>query len=480
MKTIKQILMPVVVAAIAALTAPAIAQQAADASPAPPPSAPAQRSAADLEKLVAPMALYPDPLIAVMLPASAYPVEVVQAARFVADTNNLAKLDDQPWDPNVKAVARFPAVIQKMSDELGWTVELGQAFLQQPPELMDAIQSLRAKAQSVGTLQTTPQQVVIVTNAVVERTYETQIVYVTNTVVQIMPANPQVIYVPVYSPTVVYAPPPAYNPVTPLIFFGLGVAVGAIIANNHCDWHYGGVYYGRGTVVVWGGSGYGRYPYYPPPPHYRPPPYYPPPGYRPPPPGYRPPGYPPPSYYPPRPTPYTGTGSRPPTPTTLPANTGAASSTMQRWQPDQNRMKATGGASSLPSANTLEARGWSSGAGAAATRPAPGTDATTTWTKPATVTPRPAQSIATPSTPRTSYNTPTQSPNLTRPPTSQGISQPAANQSFNRPSQPSAGQGSAFGGVGNGATTRDYSNRGAASRSGGQSAGNGNSRGGNR
>src|ERR1022692_4903363 len=134
MKTIKQILMPVVVAAIAALTAPAIAQQAADASPAPPPSAPAQRSAADLEKLVAPMALYPDPLIAVMLPASAYPVEVVQAARFVADTNNLAKLDDQPWDPNVKAVARFPAVIQKMSDELGWTVELGQPFSHTPRE----------------------------------------------------------------------------------------------------------------------------------------------------------------------------------------------------------------------------------------------------------------------------------------------------------------------------------------------------------
>ena len=86
--------------------------------PVPPPSAPAQRSAADLEKLVAPIALYPDPLIAVMLPAAAYPVEVVQAARFVANTNNLATLDDQPWDANVKAVARFPSVIQKMNDDL--------------------------------------------------------------------------------------------------------------------------------------------------------------------------------------------------------------------------------------------------------------------------------------------------------------------------------------------------------------------------
>ena len=362
MKTIAQILVSVMMLVVQpVITAPAFAQ-AAEVSPAPPPSAPAPRSAADLENLAAPMALYPDPLIAVMLPASAYPVEVVQAARFVADTNNLATLDEQPWDANVKAVARFPAVIKKMSDDLSWTVDLGQAFLHQPSELMDAIQSLRAKAQSAGTLQTTPQQVVIVTNAVVERTYESQIVFVTNTVVQIVPANPQVIYVPVYTPTVVYAPPPTYvyNPVSPLIVFGAGVAVGVILANSHCDWHYGGVYYGRSTVVVWGGSGYGRYPYYPPPPYYRPPPYYPPPGYRPPPPGYRPPGYPPPGSYPPRPVHYTG--SKPPGVTTLPANSGVAAApvTMQRWQPDQNRLAANGGGSSSPGANTLESRGWNS------------------------------------------------------------------------------------------------------------------------
>ncbi|HXC99274.1 MAG TPA: DUF3300 domain-containing protein, partial [Verrucomicrobiae bacterium] len=256
-------LVGMLVFAIAALPSPSLAQETPDASPAPPPSAPPPRSAADLEKLAAPMALYPDPLIAIMLPAAAYPVEVVQAARFVADTNNLATLDDQPWDTNVIAVARFPSVIQKMSDDLGWTAELGRAFVNQPSELMDAIQSLRAKAQSAGTLQTTPQQVVVVTNAVVERTYETQVVYVTNTVVQIVPASPQVIYVPTYNPTIVYAPPPTYvySPATPLIFFGVGIAAGVIIANNHCDWHYGGVYYGRSTtVVVYRGSGYGRYP----------------------------------------------------------------------------------------------------------------------------------------------------------------------------------------------------------------------------
>ena len=455
-------------AAVALLLSSAVAQQVTEAQPAPPPSAPAQRSAADLEKLAAPMALYPDPLVAVMLPAAAYPVEIVQAARFVANTNNVTLLDDQPWDDNVKAVARFPAVIQSMSDQLSWTVELGQAFVQQPSELMDAIQSLRVRAQSAGTLQTTPQQVVIVTNAVVERIYKTQIVYVTNTVVQIEPASPQVIYVPVYNPVVVYAPPPyyVYNPVSPLIVFGAGIACGIIIANNHCDWHYGGVYYGRTTVVVYRGSGYGRYPYYPPPPYYRPPAYYPPPGYRPPPPGYRPPGYPPPSYNPSRPTPYPANGSRPGVPTTLPANA-------QRWQPDQSRMVANGGAKSLPSASTMEARGWSSGT-VPSTRPVPSTGAVNTWNKPAMVSPQPAANISTPSQPRTTYNSPTQTPNVSRPTPSQGAEQPAPNQPVNRPSQSNAGQGSAFGGAGNGAAARNSSNRGAASRSGGQSSRGGN------
>jgi hypothetical protein len=447
-----------------------------DTQPAPPPSAIPQRSASDLEKLVAPMALYPDPLVAVMLPAAAYPVEIVQAARFVSNTNNLATLDNQPWDDNVKAVAKFPSVIQNMSDQLGWTVELGQAFVQQPSELMDAIQSLRAKAQSVGTLQTTPQQVVIVTNAVVERTYETQIVYVTNMVVQIVPVSPEVIYVPVYNPVVVYAPPPyyVYNPVSPLIVFGAGIACGIIIANNHCDWHYGGVYYGRSTVVIWGGSGHGRYPYYPPPPYYRPPPYYPPPGYRPPPPGYRPPGYPPPSYNPSRPTPYPANGSRPGVPTTLPANAGAS----QRWQPDQSRMVANGGARALPSASTMEARGWSSGVTASATRPASGPSAANTWNKPATVAPQPARNLPATSQPRTTYNPPAQTPNVTRPVPSPGNTQPAPSQPVNRPSQSNTGPGSAFGGVGNGAAARNSSNRGAVSRSGGQISRGGNPPGG--
>src|SRR5436190_16633745 len=86
-----------------------------------PAAAPAQRSAADLEKLVGPIALYPDPLIATILPASVYPLEIVEAARFVKDTNNIAKLDQQTWDDNVKAVARIPDAINKMNDDIAWT-----------------------------------------------------------------------------------------------------------------------------------------------------------------------------------------------------------------------------------------------------------------------------------------------------------------------------------------------------------------------
>ena len=132
---------------------PGDASAARAPTPTPPLSAPPKRGAAELEKLAAPIALYPDPLIAVILPASAYPLEIVEAARFAQDTNNLAQLDQQPWDPNVKALARFPAALQKMDQDLAWTVALGQAFQEQDLDLMNAIQALRAKASAAGTLQ---------------------------------------------------------------------------------------------------------------------------------------------------------------------------------------------------------------------------------------------------------------------------------------------------------------------------------------
>lgn len=433
-----------------------------------PLSAPAQRSAEDLENLAAPMALYPDPLIAVMLPAAVYPVEIVNAARFVRDPNNLAAIDAQPWDDNVKAVARFPSVIQYMSDQLNWTVELGQAFTEQPLELMEAIQALRARAQSAGTLQTTPEQVVIVTNAVVERTFETQIVYVTNTIVQVMPSNPQVVYVPVYNPTVVFAPPPTYvyNPAVPLITFGAGIAVGAILANNSVNWYYGGVYYGRGGFPYWS---FGRYRYYPPPPHFRPPPYRPPPGYRPPRPGYRPPGFPPPGTLPPgRPTP-------------LPSP----------WRPDRNRLPGGGSPRPRPSITTAD-RGW-------ATRPAPTPGGSGTRPGPAPgsgARPGPAPGSGGGNRPSTGTggnrpavpSTPSPTQPATRPSPSPGNTPPGPGGSRPGPggsARPSPGRppssGSGLGEMSNGSQSRDFSNRGASSRGNpGGSRGNTSSPSGNR
>ena len=245
--------------AFSLISAVASAQQdTPPVTPAPPPSAPATNGASELEKLVAPIALYPDPLISIVLPASVYPLDIVQAARFVKDTNNIAKLDEQPWDENVKAVAHFPDVIAKMNEDIAWTSDLGQAFLNQQKDVMDAIQTMRAKAQTLGTLKTTPQQVVVVTNTVIEKTVEQQVIYVTNTVVQIQPSNPQVVYVPAYDPWYAYYPPPVYyvGP-PPAVTFAVGVTVGVIIANN-CDWHHGGIYVGHHGVAVWGGGGWGH------------------------------------------------------------------------------------------------------------------------------------------------------------------------------------------------------------------------------
>ena len=154
----------------------AVWTQAIAQSPASPP----KRSQADLETLLGPIALYPDPLLSIVLPASCYPLEIVEAARFVANTNNIPKIDEQPWDVNVKSVAKIPAALAKLNADLTWTSNLGQAFLDQQKEVMDTIQILRNKAQAAGTLKTSEQQIVIVTNMVTEKTIETKVVVVTN------------------------------------------------------------------------------------------------------------------------------------------------------------------------------------------------------------------------------------------------------------------------------------------------------------
>ena len=399
-------------------------QAAAPAStPAPPPSSSAKRSAAELEKLVAPLALFPDPLIATMLPASVYPLEIVQAARFVSDTNNLAKLDEQQWDANVKAVARIPDAIKKLNDDLSWTVELGDAFLAQDKDVMDAIQNLRAKAKKAGTLQTTPQQVVVVTNLIVTQTNATQVVTVTNQIVQIQPSNPSVVYVPTYNPTTVYYPPPAYvyDPIAPLVTFTAGVAMGAIIANN-CDWWHGGCYHGDVDVDIDRNVNRNVN----------------------------------------RNTDRTGNTGRT-------SQTGArASTTQKKWQPDQSRLRTSGSSGAAASARTSEARGWGSSGARPSTQPGaaarPSASPGNVGARPSTGTPAARPSTGTPS--------------ASRPSTSQGASRPSSSPgaSANRPA-PSANRasssGSAFGGVSNGASARNSSSRGASSRGGGGGRGGG-------
>ena len=198
----------------------------------------------EIEQLVAPIALYPDSLVSQIFMASTYPLEVVEASRWVKQNQNLKgdalaqALEKQDWDPSVRSLVNFPDVLSKMSEKLDWTQKLGDAFLSQQKEVMDAVQRLRAKAEAAGNLKTTEQQKVIVEEKVIK----------------IEPASPQVVYVPTYNPTVVYGawPYPAYPPYPwyppgyvfgSMFAFGAGVALGAAwgYAWGGANWRGGNV-----------------------------------------------------------------------------------------------------------------------------------------------------------------------------------------------------------------------------------------------
>ena len=187
----------------------------------------------ELEDLVAPIALYPDPLIAQILPAATFVDQIDEAARYVRQYGKAARIDDQPWDVSVRAVAHYPEVLFMMDQKYDWTVALGQAFIDQQQEVMDAIQTLRAEARDHGNLFSTREQQVI---------YE-------DSYIRIVPAVAEYVYVPVYDPQVVYVE--RYNPVYPFITFGVGFTIGAWLSRD-CDWRQHRVYYhgwqGRGWV----------------------------------------------------------------------------------------------------------------------------------------------------------------------------------------------------------------------------------------
>jgi len=161
-----------------------------------------------LEQLVAPIALYPDPLIALILPAASASTDVVLAARYLEQNGDPAQIDAQPWDPSVKSLAHYPDLTSWMSTNLAWTQALGQAYSSQPAAVMQAIQTMRAKALAAGSLQSTPQQ---------------QVVQAAN-VIEIVPVEPSVIYVPYYDWNVVYDACPVWD--YPLVTFRLCYPIG--------------------------------------------------------------------------------------------------------------------------------------------------------------------------------------------------------------------------------------------------------------
>jgi hypothetical protein len=211
----------------------------------PPPAAPGgEEKPAEklppekLDALVAPIALYPDPLLSQALMASTYPLEIVQAQQWLAKNSKL-KGDDlekavkaQDWEPSVQATVMVPDLLKRLSEDITWTTNLGNAFLAQQQDVMDAVQRLRKKAKDAGKLESNDKMKV--------ETKEVE----SKTVVEIQPASTQVVYVPAYNPTVVWGPPvypypPVYYPPPPppgamFFTFSMGVMMGAAFSGGYC------------------------------------------------------------------------------------------------------------------------------------------------------------------------------------------------------------------------------------------------------
>jgi len=200
-----------------------------------------------LDSLVAPIALYPDPLLAQTLAASTYPLEIIQLEQWMNKNKNLKgkgvadAVEKQNWDPSVQAMAVFPDVVKQLAENVSWSSDLGNAFLAQEADVMDAVQRMRAKAQGAGNLKSSQQQ------KVESKTVESK------NVIVIEQADPQVVYVPSYNPTVVYGAPaypyPSmyYPPGYGLLAFGTGVAIGAAWGNGGWGWGCG---WGHGDVNI--------------------------------------------------------------------------------------------------------------------------------------------------------------------------------------------------------------------------------------
>jgi len=250
----KQMLGSILSLALVLATCPERALAYQDAQSGAPPPAQAQAPARtpltpeQLQQIVAPIALYPDSLVAQILAASTYPEQVVEADRWVQANPNLKgddlarAVDQQNWDPSVKALTAFPSVLANMDKNISWTSSLGDAYYNQQQDVMDAIQVMRQKAEEAGNLKSTPQQVVTTQGSTII----------------IQPANPTVVYVPAYNPWVIYggpiAPWPRWYPYPgiwfggPFISWGFGFGIG-FFGGYGWGWGHWGFNWGARTVV---------------------------------------------------------------------------------------------------------------------------------------------------------------------------------------------------------------------------------------
>ena len=237
MKLSKRILVALVCCLLVQFTAQAGAYTSASQSGPQSQSPATGHTPQELEQLVAPIALYPDALVAQVLAASTYPTQIVEAERWMQSHSNLKgeelakEVDKQDWDPSVKALAQFPSVLENMDKNLSWTSSLGEAYVTQPQDVTDAVQVMRQQARKAGHLSTNEQERVTTQG---------------NTII-IEPVNPEVVYVPAYDPWLVYGAPiiayPGWYPVPgifwggPGLSFGIGFGVG-FLGGFGWGWHH--------------------------------------------------------------------------------------------------------------------------------------------------------------------------------------------------------------------------------------------------
>ena len=246
--SIKQVLAILLGCLLLQFNAQAESQGPTGQSNAPSPAPSAQLSPQELQQLAAPIALYPDALVAQVLAASTYPAEIVEADRWMQSHSNLKgkelakEVNKQPWDPSVKALTQFPSVLENMDKNLAWTSSLGDAYANQPQDVSNAVQTLRQQARNAGHLGSNDQEKVTTQG---------------NTIV-IEPADPDIVYVPAYDPWLVYGGPilayPGWYPVPgiffdgPAISFGFGFGIGFFGGFGWGWGHWGYDWHGRSVI----------------------------------------------------------------------------------------------------------------------------------------------------------------------------------------------------------------------------------------